>query len=77
MIKSLSEPSSIIASKMLFVSFCIFPGFFCPSTNYTFYVLQVDEVASSLASEDVFVLETTKKTWIWKGKVSVTSFYAG
>jgi hypothetical protein len=42
-----------------------------------FCFLQVDEVASSLASEDVFVLETTKKTWIWKGKVSFTSFYAG
>jgi hypothetical protein len=50
---------------------------FLSSTNYTFCVLQVDEVASSLASEDVFVLETTKKTWIWKGKVSFTSFYAG
>jgi hypothetical protein len=29
----------------------------------------VEEVSSSLASDDVFVLETVAHTWIWQGKV--------
>ena len=31
---------------------------------------QVAEVAASLNSEDVFILETPSKTWIWKGNVN-------
>jgi hypothetical protein len=33
------------------------------------FALQVAEVAASLNSEDVFILETPSKTWIWKGNV--------
>ena len=31
---------------------------------------QVAEVAASLNSEDVFILETPGNTWIWTGEVS-------
>ena len=36
--------------------------------------VQVEEVASSLSSDDVFVLETPGNCWIWHGEVRFTTF---
>ena len=33
---------------------------------------QIGEFSSSLNSEDVFILETPSKTWIWTGEASDT-----
>ena len=35
---------------------------------------QVPEVAASLNSEDVFILETPGNTWIWTGEVTTNNY---
>jgi len=37
--------------------------------------VQVAEVAASLNSDDVFVLETPSKTYIWNGVVRIRIYY--
>jgi len=43
----------------------------CASGETDARATQVEEKASSLDSDDVFILETPGKTWIWSGKESV------